>query len=192
MDGAPHNRCVPGGKNVLSKLNKLLENNYTEVDNDYGPTIGSQAVRIIEDECIGCTKCIDACPVNAISGAPNLMHTVIEDICTGCELCIEPCPVDCIETINIEKEKSDNIRNNSKEFFNYTKKNRTQKRKKLKNNTDLNLEVTSIINERIKNRNIDKSSNLKELQIKTLTQDLKQNHDFTDEQVNDFINNNEK
>ena len=120
------------------------------------------------------------------------MHIVIEDICTGCELCIEPCPVDCIETINIEKEKSDNIRNNSKEFFNYTKKNRTQKRKKLKNNTDLNLEVTSIINERIKNRNIDKSSNLKELQIKTLTQDLKQNHDFTDEQISDFIDNNEK
>ena len=120
------------------------------------------------------------------------MHVVIEDICTGCELCIEPCPVDCIETINIEKEKSDNIRNNSKEFFNYTKKNRTQKRKKLKNNTDLNLEVTSIINERIKNRNIDKSSNLKKLQIKTLTQDLKQNHDFTDEQISDFIDNNEK
>ena len=120
------------------------------------------------------------------------MHVVIEDICTGCELCIEPCPVDCIETVNIEQEKSDNIRNNSKDFFNYTKKNRTQKRKKLKNNTDLNLEVTSIINERIKNRNIDKSSNLKELQMKTLTQDLKQNHYFNDAQINDFINNNEK
>ena len=54
---------------------------------------------IREDECIGCTKCIQACPVDAILGAAKVMHTVIADECTGCDLCIEPCPVDCIDLI---------------------------------------------------------------------------------------------
>lgn len=52
---------------------------------------------IREDECIGCTKCIQACPTDAILGASKLMHTIISDACTGCELCVEPCPVDCID-----------------------------------------------------------------------------------------------
>ncbi|HCJ63009.1 MAG TPA: electron transport complex subunit RsxB, partial [Alcanivorax sp.] len=51
---------------------------------------------IREDECIGCTKCIQACPVDAIVGAAKQMHTVIADECTGCDLCVDPCPVDCI------------------------------------------------------------------------------------------------
>ncbi|WP_183939574.1 RnfABCDGE type electron transport complex subunit B, partial [Staphylococcus aureus] len=50
-----------------------------------------------EDECIGCTKCINACPVDAIIGSGKLMHTILTDLCTGCELCIPPCPVDCID-----------------------------------------------------------------------------------------------
>ena len=54
---------------------------------------------IREDECIGCTKCIQACPVDAILGGPKLMHTVIEAECTGCDLCVEPCPVDCIDML---------------------------------------------------------------------------------------------
>jgi electron transport complex protein RnfB len=54
---------------------------------------------IREDECIGCTKCIQACPVDAILGAAKLMHTVIADECTGCDLCVEPCPVDCIDML---------------------------------------------------------------------------------------------
>jgi electron transport complex, RnfABCDGE type, B subunit len=54
---------------------------------------------IREDECIGCTKCISACPVDAIIGSGKLMHTVLTDLCTGCELCIPPCPVDCIDLV---------------------------------------------------------------------------------------------
>ena len=57
---------------------------------------------IREDECIGCTKCIQACPVDAILGAAKLMHTVIADECTGCDLCVEPCPVDCIDMLPVE------------------------------------------------------------------------------------------
>ncbi|MBL4573014.1 MAG: RnfABCDGE type electron transport complex subunit B, partial [Gammaproteobacteria bacterium] len=53
-----------------------------------------------EDECIGCTKCIQACPVDAILGGPKLMHTVIASECTGCDLCVEPCPVDCIDMVS--------------------------------------------------------------------------------------------
>lgn len=56
---------------------------------------------IREDECIGCTKCIDACPVDAIIGAAKQMHTVLANECIGCKLCVAPCPVDCIEMINI-------------------------------------------------------------------------------------------
>jgi Na+-translocating ferredoxin:NAD+ oxidoreductase subunit B len=59
-----------------------------------------QVAWIRESECIGCTKCIQACPVDAIIGAPKLMHTVLADLCTGCELCIPPCPVDCIDLVS--------------------------------------------------------------------------------------------
>lgn len=58
---------------------------------------------IREDECIGCTKCIQACPVDAILGSGKLMHTVIIDYCTGCDLCVAPCPVDCIDMLPIEQ-----------------------------------------------------------------------------------------
>jgi len=62
---------------------------------------------IREDECIGCTKCIQACPVDAILGAAKLMHTVIADECTGCDLCVEPCPVDCIDMLPVEETIAD-------------------------------------------------------------------------------------
>jgi electron transport complex protein RnfB len=57
---------------------------------------------IREEECIGCTKCIQACPVDAILGAAKQMHTVIADECTGCDLCLDPCPVDCIDMVPVE------------------------------------------------------------------------------------------
>lgn len=61
---------------------------------------------IREDECIGCTKCIQACPFDSILGASKLMHTVITDLCTGCELCVEPCPVDCIDMISAPEKSN--------------------------------------------------------------------------------------
>ena len=69
--GAPHDRCVPGGDQTLGKLNKILNKNIKEVDMDYGPSIPLQIAVIDENECIGCKKCIDACPVDAISGSAN-------------------------------------------------------------------------------------------------------------------------
>jgi electron transport complex protein RnfB len=63
--------------------------------------------RIVEADCIGCTKCIQACPVDAIIGAPKLMHTVLADDCTGCELCVPACPVDCIELVPMPAEQID-------------------------------------------------------------------------------------
>lgn len=66
------------------------------------PNISSLKVLIREEECIGCTKCIQACPYDAIMGASKQMHTVLLSVCTGCELCISSCPVDCIDVINVE------------------------------------------------------------------------------------------
>ena len=102
LNGSPHNRCVPGGQDTADKISKILNTDSLTLDHDYGPEIKPQIAYIIEEDCIGCTKCIDACPVDAINGAANLMHNVINDLCTGCELCIEPCPVDCIELIEIK------------------------------------------------------------------------------------------
>lgn len=68
-------------------------------DASLGPHRPPRAARIDEGLCIGCTLCIQACPVDAIIGAPKLMHAVLTDECTGCDLCVEPCPVDCIEMV---------------------------------------------------------------------------------------------
>lgn len=92
--------CPPGGQLVRRSLTELLGRSvvYQRRIEDSAPLV-SQVV-IDEAACIGCTKCIAACPVDAIVGAAKQMHTVIADQCTGCELCIAPCPVDCIETID--------------------------------------------------------------------------------------------
>lgn len=99
--GEPINKCVPGGKNAIRRLSRLLNQTRESVDPAHGIP-GPRMVAIIrEDECIGCTKCIQACPVDAILGAAKVMHTVIETECTGCDLCIEPCPVDCIDLLPV-------------------------------------------------------------------------------------------
>lgn len=97
LGGAAINLCVPGGDPVSRELASLLQTPFLPVTNApaHAPWRGTVA-RIIEADCIGCTKCIAACPVDAIIGAQKLMHTVITDECTGCELCISPCPTDCI------------------------------------------------------------------------------------------------
>ncbi|MFJ4494816.1 electron transport complex subunit RsxB [Pseudomonas atacamensis] len=96
VDGEPINKCPPGGDETIAALAELLKIPLLELDISRGPA-PPQIAFIREAECIGCTKCIQACPVDAIVGAAKLMHTVLIDECTGCDLCVAPCPVDCIE-----------------------------------------------------------------------------------------------
>ena len=94
------NKCPPGGQATIAALADLLDVEAEPLD-----AVGGEKPRMVafirEAECIGCTKCIQACPVDAIVGAARQMHTVIVDECTGCDLCVEPCPVDCIDMVAI-------------------------------------------------------------------------------------------
>lgn len=95
---ADTNQCPPGGQETAFALARLLDRPLKDVDPRFGSMPNAPAVAWIhESTCIGCTKCIQACPVDAIVGASRFMHTVIAAECTGCELCLPPCPVDCIE-----------------------------------------------------------------------------------------------
>lgn len=96
LKGEAINRCPPGGDETVAELATLLERPALPLEMD---AESPKAAVIREDECIGCTKCIKACPVDAILGAAKQMHTVIEAECTGCELCVAPCPVDCIDIV---------------------------------------------------------------------------------------------
>jgi electron transport complex protein RnfB len=90
------NLCPPGGTAGIEKLAALLQRPVLPLDPAHGMEKPRMLARIVEADCIGCTKCIQACPVDAIVGAAKLMHTVLADDCTGCELCVPACPVDCI------------------------------------------------------------------------------------------------
>ncbi len=97
-EGEDINRCPPGGQGTVVALADLL-------NREPKPLIAQEkpkAVAIIDElTCIGCTLCVQACPVDAILGAAKQMHTVIAKECTGCELCVAPCPVDCIEMVPV-------------------------------------------------------------------------------------------
>jgi electron transport complex protein RnfB len=97
---APIDQCPPGGQVVRRALAELLGRTGASLGRGGDFAITPQIVVIDEPACIGCTKCIQACPVDAIVGAAKQMHTVISSDCTGCELCIEPCPVDCIHIVD--------------------------------------------------------------------------------------------
>lgn len=90
------NQCPPGGNEGIVALALLLGVNPKPLNPEFGQHKAKRVAFIIEQDCIGCVKCIAACPVDAILGAAKFMHTVIASECTGCELCIAPCPVDCI------------------------------------------------------------------------------------------------
>lgn len=93
-----------------------FEEHLTELEN---PNVTRKRAVIREPECIGCTKCIDACPVDAILGGAKQMHTVIEFDCTGCELCVAPCPVDCIDIVTVtEKDSAETRQDKLKQFQN--------------------------------------------------------------------------
>jgi electron transport complex protein RnfB len=97
--GEAINKCPPGGEAGIQALADLLDVEPIPLDEEHGEESIRSVAYIREDECIGCTKCIQACPVDAILGAAKQMHTVIAAECTGCDLCVEPCPVDCIDML---------------------------------------------------------------------------------------------
>jgi electron transport complex protein RnfB len=93
------NQCPPGGAEGIRQLARLLGRAVQPLNPQNGVEQPRRIALIREPECIGCTKCIQACPVDAILGAAKLMHTVIAELCTGCDLCVAPCPVDCIDMV---------------------------------------------------------------------------------------------
>ena len=92
-------QCPPGGVAGVAALAALLGRQPKPVNPANGVEKPPLVAVIVEADCIGCTKCIQACPVDAIVGAAKLMHTVVAELCTGCELCLPPCPVDCIDLV---------------------------------------------------------------------------------------------
>lgn len=97
------NQCPPGGQHTIRRLARLLGRDCKPLNPAFGKT-GPRTVAMIEEEtCIGCVQCLRACPVDAIIGARQQMHTVVSALCTGCELCIPPCPVDCISMLLVTR-----------------------------------------------------------------------------------------
>lgn len=101
---APINQCPPGGESTILQLADLLGVEPLPLNPEHGEESVKTVAVIDEQTCIGCTLCIQACPVDAIIGAAKQMHTVIADECTGCDLCLPPCPVDCIEMVPVKTE----------------------------------------------------------------------------------------
>lgn len=107
-NGDDINKCPPGGQSTINAIASLLDVPAPELDAEHGEESEVKTVAYIrEDECIGCTKCIQACPVDAILGSAKFMHTILADECTGCDLCVEPCPVDCIDMLPVKETIAD-------------------------------------------------------------------------------------
>jgi len=103
---ASYNQCPPGGQQGVERLAQLLNLPVIALDSSRGAERERPVAIIDEAFCIGCTLCIQACPVDAIIGAPKQMHTVIASLCTGCDLCVAPCPVDCIAILPVTEGKT--------------------------------------------------------------------------------------
>lgn len=101
---ANYNQCPPGGAQGVARLASLLGKPVIPINPDNGLERPRAVAFIDEQLCIGCTLCMQACPVDAIVGAPKQMHTIVKDLCTGCDLCVAPCPVDCIAMIPVTGE----------------------------------------------------------------------------------------
>lgn len=104
--GADINQCPPGGEAGVRRLATLLQREAKPLNPANGTERRRTVAFIDETRCIGCTLCIQACPVDAIVGAAKRMHTVIADLCTGCDLCVAPCPVDCIAMLPLPQEQA--------------------------------------------------------------------------------------
>ncbi|PMS36030.1 electron transport complex protein RnfB [Trinickia symbiotica] len=101
---AGYNQCPPGGAEGIARLAALLGKPVIALNPANGAERPRPLAFIDESLCIGCTLCMQACPVDAIVGAPKLMHTAVAELCTGCDLCVAPCPVDCIAMIPVTGE----------------------------------------------------------------------------------------
>lgn len=101
VNGDEITKCIPGGQATVVKIAEILGVDVPAMDGAEEPEV--KVAFIDENMCIGCTKCIQACPVDAIIGTNKAMHTVIPDLCTGCELCVAPCPTDCISMKKVEQ-----------------------------------------------------------------------------------------
>lgn len=117
------NLCVPGGQAVTDRITQLLDTtahiatpSKWRIDHATHRPIEVRAI-INEKDCIGCTKCIPACPVDAIIGTAKHMHSVITELCTGCELCLAPCPVDCIDLVEYSRVLDDDARHAEQEHL---------------------------------------------------------------------------
>ena len=97
------NRCSPGGDSVINELAKLLDRNIIELAPDLEPSNLDSTAIIDENFCIGCTLCIDACPIDAIVGGAKRMHSILNSVCSGCRLCLPVCPTDCIEIVSLSE-----------------------------------------------------------------------------------------
>lgn len=100
-NGEAINKCAPGGEDTMKQIADLMGVEPQALDESTAEANVPRVAFIIEEDCIGCTKCIAACPVDAIIGAGKQMHTIISEECTGCDLCVAPCPVDCIKMLPI-------------------------------------------------------------------------------------------
>lgn len=117
IDNEAINRCPPGGSAGIALLAQITHQAIQELDPECGTHSPPTVAVIDEEHCIGCTLCIQACPVDAIVGANKLMHTVLADRCTGCDLCLAPCPVDCIEMQPIDREWTDKLAQAARQHF---------------------------------------------------------------------------
>ncbi len=99
---APINQCPPGGQVGIERLARLLKVKAEPLNPAFGTESPRTTAVIDEDRCIGCTLCIQACPLDAIVGSAKRMHTVLTAYCSGCDLCVAPCPVDCIDMVDLE------------------------------------------------------------------------------------------